>query len=168
MWWSAAAKLGLEHKPTISFDFDDVLHYAPGGNPINFWEWESWVPREPYVSELRRLADEGHRIIIVSHRDPGMEGSMEAFAEAHDLPVDAIYCVGIYGSKLRALEDEDARTHYDDSPAVASELRGSGVELIEVPRTDEYDLSWVPEDVWVRFPEIYGHYADMAGLPRPA
>jgi len=167
MWWKAAEKLGLEHKPTTSFDFDDVLHYAPGGNPIDFWEWESWVPREPYVSELRALSAGGHRIIVVSHRDPGMEEDVFAFAREYDLPVDAVHCVGIFGSKLRVLEEEDARVHYDDSPSVASELRGSDVELVEVPRTAEDDLSWVPAEMWSRYPEVYGRYADRVGSPRP-
>lgn len=160
MWWRAAEKLGLEHRPTISFDFDDVLHYAPGGNPIDFWEWDSWVPREPYISELKRLAAEGHRIIVVSHRDPGMEQSVLSFAAEHGLEIDAVHCVGIYGSKLRILEEEEARVHYDDSPSVADELRGSEIELVKVPRTAEDDLSWVPAEVRERHPDIYSRYEE--------
>ncbi len=160
-WWLAAREIGeVDAEQIVSFDFDDVLHYAPGGNPIDFWEWESWVPREPYVSELRRLASDGHRIIVVSYRDPGMEKPVMSFAAKHGLKIDAVHCVGVYGSKLRVLEEEDATIHYDDSPSVADELRGSDIELVEVPRTGEADLSWVPDAVREQHPDIYKGYMD--------
>jgi len=147
---------------TISFDFDDVLHYAPGGNPIDFWTPESYVPRERYVAKLRSLSPT-HRIIVVSHRDPGMENVVYEFAKMHDLDIDDVFCVGVCGSKRQILEDENAMVHYDDSPYVESELRKSKIKLIKVPRTAINDLTWVPDNMWDEFPQIYQAYAEKIG-----
>lgn len=163
-WRRAAA--GADREPTVSFDFDDVLHYAPDGNPIDFWRPESYVPRERYVAELRSLSS-NHRVIVVSHRDPGMEDVVYGFAGMHDLRIDGVFCVGVRGSKQRVLEDEGASVHYDDSPYMESELRESGVELVKVPRTAINDLTWVPDDMWDEFPEIYRAYAERVGVTPP-
>jgi hypothetical protein len=170
-WWKAAEAIDSgADSGTISFDFDDVLHYAPGGNPIDFWAWEAYVPREPYMSEARRAAAGGHRVIVVSHRDPGMEDVILDFAGRHGLPLkrEDIHCVGIRGSKLDVLADEGAAVHYDDSPDTADELQGSGIRLVRVPQTGASDLNWVPEDVRERFPGIYDRYESLfpeAGSP---
>jgi len=166
-WWRAAEQLGADTRSVVSFDFDDVLHYAPGGNPIDFWKWESYVPREPYLAELQRLSNEGYRIIIVSHRDPGMEGPIMQFAGRHNLSLDGVYCVGVRGSKLEVLQNEGAILHYDDSPYVAEELVGSDIELVQVQRTEEADLSWVTDEMWEEYPH-YSRYADMVGADKPA
>ncbi len=163
-WWRAAESCDTE--PTVSFDFDDVLHYAPDGNPIDFWTPASYVPREQYAAELRNLSA-GHRVIVVSHRDPGMEDVVYEFARMHDLDIDDVFCVGVRGSKRRILEDEGASAHYDDSPHVESELRESGVELVKVPRTAINDLTWVPDNMWDEFPEIYRVYAERVGASQP-
>ena len=165
-WWRAAESFDSE---TVSFDFDDVLHYAPGGNPIDFWAWETYVPREPYASEARRIAAEGYRVIVVSHRDPGMESVILGFAGQHGLDIGRgdVYCVGLGGSKLNTLAREGAAVHYDDNPDMADELRGSGIRLVRVPQTSKTDLSWVPDDVRERFPGIYGQHraASESGPP---
>jgi len=155
-----------EVEPTVSFDFDDVLHYAPDGNPIDFWTPESYVPRQRYCEELRGLSA-GSRVIVVSHRDPNMENIVRQFAQMHGLDIDEVFCVGVRGSKRRVLEDEGASMHYDDSPHVESELRESDVELIKVPRTAINDLSWVPDDMWDKFPDIYPVYAERVGMTPP-
>lgn len=152
-WWRAAESID---SGTVSFDFDDVLHYAPGGNPVDFWAWGAYVPREPYISEARRIAED-HRVIVVSHRDPGMEGVILDFARRHGLPLDRkdVFCVGIRGSKLDVLEREGAAVHYDDNPSTAVEMRGSDIRLVRVPQTDESDSSWVPDGMREKFPGIY-------------
>ena len=164
--WRWAVGAIDEARPTVSFDFDDVLHYAPDGNPIDFWTPESYVPRKRYTAELRRLSTE-HRVIIVSHRDPGMESTVYKFARIHDLDIDAVFCLGVQGSKQRVLEDEGATLHYDDSPYVEDELRESGVEFVKVPRTAINDLTWVPDNMWDEFPEIYRVYAERVGVIPP-
>jgi len=156
-----------EVEPTVSFDFDDVLHYAPDGNPIDFWTPESYVLRGQYVAKLRSLADK-HRVIVVSHRDPGMEDVVYEFARMHDLDIDNVFCVGVRGSKRRILEDEGASVHYDDSPYVESKLRESDVKFVKVPRTAINDLSWVPDNMWNEFPEIYRVYAERVGVTPPS
>jgi hypothetical protein len=157
-WWRAAESIG---SGTVSFDFDDVLHYAPGGNPIDFWAWETYVPREPYMSEAKRAARH-HRVIVVSHRDPGMEGVVLSFAEQHGLPLkrEDVFCIGLGGSKLDVLEREGAAAHYDDRPEMADELHNSGIRLVRVPQTDKSDLSWVPDEMRERFPGVYDRYKD--------
>jgi len=165
-WWRVAEQLGADAGPVASFDFDDVLHYAPGGDPIDFWNWESYVPREPYLAELRRLASEGYRIIIVSHRDPGMEGPILQFAGRHGLPLDEVHCIGIGGPKREVLEDKGAVLHYDDSPYLAEELRDSNIKFVQVRQTGEGDLSWVPDEMWEQYP-AYSRYADMVGADKP-
>jgi hypothetical protein len=162
-WWRAAESIDSGAGPgTVSFDFDDVLHYAPGGNPIDFWAWETYVPREPYISEAKRAADGGYRVIVVSHRDPGMEDVILGFAEMHGLHLDRadVFCVGLGERKLDALARERAEAHYDDNPDMANELRGSGIRLVRVPQTDESDLSWVPDEMRERFPGVYSRYKD--------
>ena len=166
-WWRAAESFD---SGTVSFDFDDVLHYAPGGNPIDFWAWEAYVPREPYMSEAKRAAGGGRRVIVVSHRDRGMEDVILDFAGRHGLPLkrEDIYCLGIGGSKLDVLADEGTAVHYDDNPDMADELQGSGIRLVRVPQTGASDLSWVPDDMRGRFPGIYDRYESLfpeAGSP---
>jgi len=164
-WWRAAEMVS-EMEPTVSFDFDDVLHYAPGGNPIDFWTPESYVPRAQYCEELRSLSV-NHRIIVVTHRDPGMESVVHQFALMHGLSIDKVFCVGVRGSKRVTLEDESASIHYDDSPYVESKLRESDVKLVKVPRTAINDLSWIPDNMWDKFPEIYRVYAERVGVTPP-
>lgn len=120
-----------EARPTISYDFDGVLHTSmiPGTiHPINFYDWRSWEPYKAMHSQLRKdaqLAD----IIVVSSRCPDNEDVMWQFIRTHQLPVEDVYCTCMK-PKIDYLKNAGAIKHYDDDPKMERELQGSGIEFV--------------------------------------
>lgn len=92
----------------ISFDFDDTLTM-----PVNrdgLWG-SSLLPNRDTIREMRRLSDEGHRIIIVTSRFKSTEP--QEFVDAHNLPVEDIFFTeGKF--KALTLKGMEVDHHFDD------------------------------------------------------
>ena len=108
----------------ISFDFDDCIY-------ITVWErrGDKWYGteqlNEKLVNKMRRYAEAGHEIVIVSYRSPKHENNewimqympsrvlIEEYVKKHELPVKKIYYTN-HEPKGPLLKKIGCVLHFDD------------------------------------------------------
>src|SRR5262249_33063977 len=91
-----APKPGL---PLVSFDFDGVMHKSvkpaanyPGHNhTVKYSDIESYPPHVQAQETLKKLAEAGYPIVIVTARNLASAGMIWQYLQKYDLPVNAIY-----------------------------------------------------------------------------
>jgi len=126
-----------DSRPVISYDFDGVLHKSVNGlDPIDFFDYESWVPFDKYHDKMREDA-KTHRIVVVTARDNGeMTDAAWDFVKLYDLPVDDV--IGTDDEpKYDVLKNIGAVKHYDDNPKMGPELKRLGIEFEQTFPLDE-------------------------------
>lgn len=103
-----------ETRPVASFDFDGTLHSAvdAGGNPTSFRS-DKLPPRKKVLTLMRKQAELGRRIVIVTRRDYQDLGPVLRFCARHRLPVGTVYPTHDK-PKEPYLETIKAIVHYDD------------------------------------------------------
>lgn len=103
-----------ETRLVASFDFDGTLHSAvdDGGNPISF-RTDKLPPRKKVLALMRKQAELGRRIVIVTRRDYQDLGPVLRFCARHRLPVGTVYPTHDK-PKEPYLETIRPIVHYDD------------------------------------------------------
>ena len=116
----------------VSFDFDGVLHrdIFPGTHhPLSHYD-PNLTPNEPMHQKLREEA-RTNRVVVTSARCPDTIPIIKGFCQRYHLPVQEIVAT-CNRPKLPYLQRMGAVRHYDDNPAIATELRNTGIEFVLV------------------------------------
>ena len=83
------------NKPIITYDFDGVLHKSmkpvKQTGPINYTEWNKWIPFKE-MHQCLREDSKNNRIIIVTKRYQKHKPYVKKFIEKFNLPVSEIIC----------------------------------------------------------------------------
>lgn len=110
----------VEHKKTVSFDFDDTLY-----------DTFIAVPRWEILDYMHSLSDQGHKIIIVTARQDKDREKVEQFVQKHKLPVCEIYFTNreLKGPILREL---GVSKHVDDCPHQLKSAEDYGVTPVNL------------------------------------
>lgn len=125
------------NKPTVSYDFDAVLHIFVAEDrkergyyyPLAYHEPEMMTPFRKMHEQLRRDAV-SNNVVITTARSPACIPTVKRFVQMHNLPVCKIYCTSLQ-PKRPVLVAIGAVKHYDDRD-LTKELAGSGVEFVRV------------------------------------
>lgn len=130
----------------VSFDFDGTLTQIVWSEPLGVWI-NSRQPNEPMIRLLRRLAQRGYQVHIVTRRrsdsenqdSPTEECGIAEFLQAHDLAhcVAAIHFCGDQspgGDKTDVLKKIGTQRHWDDLDQHVQEARRAGIKARKVHR----------------------------------
>lgn len=119
-----------DNRPVISYDFDGCLHTSVKGlDPIDFFDWESWVPFEEMHVKMKEDA-KTHRIVIVTARPPISNEQIWKFVQEYDLPVEDVIATDNM-PKYRVLKAMGAVRHYDDNGKMKDGLKQLGIEFVQ-------------------------------------
>lgn len=136
----------------VTFDFDSTLTVPVWSEQDGFWK-DTLHADEEVLGVLRKLADDGHEIHIVTTRYASVEP--QEFVDAHDLPVEGIHFTGgkLKGEKLTEL---GSQLHFDDSTLEGDDCNRFNIPFILVvhPYDREYDEGIDRFDHFKTFMEI--------------
>ena len=139
-----------EEQKTYSFDFDNTLIKY---ETLEDGDVEYLGPHEENIAILKRLAEEGNKVIIVTSRSklkkkmpwdnaPTPEEAIQEF----NLPVEEVYYT--FGDlKSDKLLELGVSKHWDDDEEEVAAAEAAGIEAVFVPVKD--DVTTRLRDKWL-------------------
>ena len=111
---------GIDPSEVVSWDLHEAtpeavaLIKARFHEPAYMCDEEALIPES--VAAIRRLAHMGYRVIIVTSRAAELEDSTRALVKKYMPDVSEVYLVGLGGSKVDVLKEQQAQLLIDDGP----------------------------------------------------
>ena len=123
----------MKLKPTITYDFDGVLHKSmkpvKQTGPTSYTKWDEWIPFKE-MHQCLREDSKNNRIMIVTKRYQKHKLHIKKFITKFNLPVEKIICTNMK-PKWPTLKKLNSKKHYDDSDSVEKELFNKPIAFIK-------------------------------------
>ena len=88
-------------------------------------------PRKEVIGTLRKIEEEGSKIIIITARFKASEGKLECWLRDNKIPYAELICTGPFGrirKKLKIIEEKGIKTGMDNERVISK--KGNNIEII--------------------------------------